>query len=134
MAAGYLLLELFRQSITLWLQFLMIRGCLNVYFVSYLAPFRWPNIQNDLALAKKVAARKPQTHQDWDEIATVLSGVLGSESNRVDLKGRGCRERLARLIEKDEQDVNKVRVSKCILVSSTVRAIGNLQKYYSLLF
>ena len=63
MAAGYLLLELFRQSITLWLEFLMICGCSNVYFVSYMTPFRWPNIQNDLALAKEVAARKPQTHQ-----------------------------------------------------------------------
>ena len=96
MAAGYLLLELFRQSITLWLEFLMICGCSNVYFVSYMAPFKWPNIQNDLALAKEVAARKPQTHQDWDEIASVPSGVFSSDSNRVDLKGRRCRERLAR--------------------------------------
>lgn len=97
MAAGYLLLELFRQSITLWLEFLMICGCSIVYFVSYMAPFRWPNIQNDLALAKEVAARKPQTHQDWDEIASVPSGVfiISSDSNRVDLKGRRCRERLA---------------------------------------
>ena len=96
MAADYLLLELSRQSITLWLEFLMICGCSIVYFVSYMAPFRWPNIQNDLALAKEVAARKPQTHQDWDEIASVPSGVFSSDSNRVDLKGRGCRERLAR--------------------------------------
>ena len=72
-----------------------------------MAPFRWPSIQNDLALAKEVASRKPQTHQDWDEIATFLSGVFSSDSNRVDLKGRGCRERLARLIEKNKQDDKK---------------------------
>ena len=106
-AAGYLLLELFSQSITLWLQFLMICECLNAYFVSSMAPLRWPNIQNDLALAKEVAARKPQTHEDCDEVAIVLSGVFSSDSNRVDLKGHGCQERLARLIEKNEQDEKK---------------------------
>ena len=52
-----------------------------------MAPFRWPSIQNDLALAKEVASRKPQTHQNWDEIAIVLSGVFSSDSNRADLKG-----------------------------------------------
>ena len=62
---------------------------------------------NDLALAKEGASRKPQTHQDGDEIASVLSEVFSSDSNRVDLKGRGCRERLARLIEKNEQDDKK---------------------------
>ncbi|XP_068743269.1 DNA ligase 1-like isoform X2 [Montipora capricornis] len=72
-----------------------------------MAPFRWPSIQNDLALAKEVASRKPQTHQEWDELATVLSEVFSSDSNRVELKGRGCRERLARLIEKNEQDDKK---------------------------
>ena len=54
-----------------------------------MAPFRWPSIQNDLALAIEVASRKPETHQDWDEIASVLSEVFSSDSNRVDLKGRG---------------------------------------------
>ena len=54
------------------------------------------NIFHKLKIAKEVAARKPQTHQDWDEIASVPSGVFSSDSNRVDLKGRGCRERLAR--------------------------------------
>ncbi|XP_068739798.1 uncharacterized protein [Montipora capricornis] len=72
-----------------------------------MAPFRWLSIQNDLALAKEVASRKPQTHQEWDELATVLSEVFSSDSNRVELKGRGCRERLARLIEKNEQDDKK---------------------------
>ena len=66
-----------------------------------MALFRWPSIQNDLALAKEAASRKPQTHRNWDEIATALSEVFSSDSNRVDLKGRECRERLARLIEKN---------------------------------
>ena len=64
-----------------------------------MAPFRWPSTQNDLAVAQEVASRKPQTRQDWDEIAAVLSEVFSSDSSRVDLKGRGCRERLARLID-----------------------------------
>ena len=72
-----------------------------------MAPFRWPSIQNDLALAIEVASRKPETHQDWDEIASVLSEVFSSDSNRIDLKGRGCRERLGRLIEKHKQDDKK---------------------------
>lgn len=80
---------------------------MNAYFVSEMAPFRWPSIQNDLALAKEVASRKPQTHQDWDGIATVLSEVFSSDSNRVDLKDHRCRERLTRLIEKNEQDDKK---------------------------
>ena len=72
-----------------------------------MAPFRWPSLKNDIALAKEVASRKPQTHQELDEIATVLSEVFSSVSNRVELEGRGCRERFARLIEKNEQDDKK---------------------------
>ena len=60
-----------------------------------------------LPLAKEVASRKPQTHQEWDELATILSEVFSSDSNRVELKGRGRRERLTRLIEKNEQDDKK---------------------------
>ena len=72
-----------------------------------MAPFGWSSMQNDLALAKEVASRKPQTHQEWDELATVLSEVFSSDVNRVELKGCGWRERLARLIEKNEQDDKK---------------------------
>ncbi|CAH3124425.1 unnamed protein product [Pocillopora meandrina] len=72
-----------------------------------MAPFRWPSLKNDIALAKEVASKKPQTHQEWDELATILSEVFSSDSNRVELKGRGCRERLTRLIEKNEQDDKK---------------------------
>ena len=60
-----------------------------------------------LPLAKEVASRKPQTHQEWDELATILSEVFSSDSNRVELKGRGCRERLTRLIEKNEKKKKK---------------------------
>ena len=64
-------------------------------------------LDGSIQMAKEVAFRKPQTHQEWDELATVLSEVFTSDSNRVELKGRGCRERLARLIEKNEQDDKK---------------------------
>lgn len=68
---------------------------------------RWPSLKNDIALAKEVASRKPQTHQEWDELATILREVFSSDSNRVELKGYGCRERLTRLIEENEQDDKK---------------------------
>lgn len=36
-------------------------------------PFRWPSIQQDLALAEEVAARKPEKTSDWDAAALALS-------------------------------------------------------------
>ena len=80
--------------------------CMNVYFFLQ-GSVQMAKHTNDLALAKEVACRKQQTHQDWDEIATVLSEVFSSDSNRVELKGRGCQERLVRLIENNEQDHKK---------------------------
>ena len=67
-------------------------------------PFRWPSLRNDLALAKEVAARKPKNPNEWDEIANVLSHTFSTTDKEVEIKGRGCRERMDRLLEKHQQD------------------------------
>ena len=69
-------------------------------------------MQNDLVLAKEVAARKPQTHHDWDEIALILSEAFSTTEKKIKLKGRGCRERMDRLLEKHAQDDKNHKKSK----------------------
>ena len=76
-------------------------------FLFQMPPFRWPALGNDLALAKEVAVRKPQTPNDWDEIAHVLSEAFSTTEKKIELKGRGCRERMDRLLEKHEQEDKK---------------------------
>ena len=69
-----------------------------------MAPFRWPSMQCDTMLCKEVLAKRPSPPNDWDIIADVLSQVFSTEGKPVQLKGRGCKERLDRLIEKYNQD------------------------------
>lgn len=69
-----------------------------------MARFRWPNIQCDTLLCKEILAKRPSSPDDWELIAEVLSHVFGTEDKRVQLKGRGCKERLDRLIEKYKKD------------------------------
>ena len=69
--------------------------------------FRWPEISNDLALAREVAACRPTKACDWDEIAITLNTLFSSPEKEVDLKGRGCRERLDRLLDKWHREDNK---------------------------
>ena len=69
-----------------------------------MAPFRWPSIQYDAMLCKEVLAKRPSSPNDWDIVAEVLSQVFSTEDKPVQLKGRGCKERLDRLIEKYIQD------------------------------
>ena len=65
-----------------------------------MAPFRWPETYHDLALAKEVAQYMPEKPQEWEEIAKRLSEVFSTETKQVELKGRGCRERMDRLLER----------------------------------
>jgi hypothetical protein len=76
-------------------------------FLFQMSPFRWPALGNDLALAKEVAVRKPQTTNNWDEIALVLSKAFGTTEKKIELKGCGCRKRMDRLLEKHEQEDKK---------------------------
>jgi hypothetical protein len=69
-----------------------------------MAPFRWPDTKHDIALAKEVAAVKPVSSEDWEIIARTLGTLLSTNDKPVELKGRGCRERLQRLIEKFKKE------------------------------
>ena len=62
--------------------------------------FRWPEMKHDVALAKEVASVRPSKPTDWEGIAGVLSVAFSTDDKPVALKGRGCRERLDRLIDK----------------------------------
>ena len=65
-----------------------------------MAPFRWPETCHDIALATEVTACNPVRPSDWKNIAARLSELFFTESTKVELKKRGCRERVDRLIEK----------------------------------
>ena len=57
--------------------------------------FRWPEAWYNIALAKKVVCFLPIKPVDWDEITAKLSEAFSAAKGKlVDLKGRGCRERL----------------------------------------
>lgn len=62
--------------------------------------FRWPELKHDIYLAREVVGRRPSKVSEWDAIAKVLSASFATPAKPVHLKGRGCRERLERLVEK----------------------------------
>lgn len=72
-----------------------------------MSPFRWPEPKYDLALAREVAANNPIKPADWSLIAERLSTAFSSEDNVIELKGRGCRERMERLQEKHKSEDGK---------------------------
>ena len=65
-----------------------------------MAPFRWPDPVHDIALAREVAAKRPQKPPDWDAIAEVLSKDFSTDDKLVELKGRACKDRMNLLITK----------------------------------
>ena len=62
--------------------------------------FRWTETGHDVDLDKEVAVNRPSKPLDWEEIAARLSEKFSSEDKPVELKGRGCRKRLERLLDK----------------------------------
>ena len=62
--------------------------------------FRWPDVSHDIALAIEVISHRPQKPVDWDAIAGTLSSAFSTEEKPVELKGRGCRERMDLLLRK----------------------------------
>ena len=62
--------------------------------------FRWPDIYHDVSLAKEVISKRPKKAEDWESIATWLNLAFSTGDKPVYLKGRGCRERMNRLLEK----------------------------------
>ena len=63
-------------------------------------PFRWPLVEQDLHLAREVSCHRPEKLAEWDKIAQRLSEAFSNGKNFVELKGRGCRERMERLFQK----------------------------------
>ena len=63
--------------------------------------FRWPETCHDIALAKEVVFSRPTKPINWDKIASNLNAAFSTEDKPVELKGRGCRERMDRLLAKE---------------------------------
>jgi len=72
-----------------------------------MAPFRWPTVDNDIKLAIEVACNKPDKPSYWDEIAERLSAAFSNDDKLVELKGRGCKDRIDRLLIKYKSEDTK---------------------------
>ena len=79
--------------------------------------FCWPEVQHDVFLAREVAAKRPTKPSEWETIADVLSTTFTTSSKRVQLKGRGCKERMERLLAKFRSDDTQAlkRYIKCFI-------------------
>ena len=67
--------------------------------------FRW-EVNHDIALALEVVSKRPQKPADWINLAEALGKSFSTE-NPVQLKGRGCKERLDLLLKKYKDDDKK---------------------------
>ena len=46
----------------------------------YIMPqFRWPELGQDISLAREVAASRPSKNADWEEIAGTLSAAFSTK-------------------------------------------------------
>lgn len=72
-----------------------------------MAPFRWPKVENDIALLKEIVARRPSKADEWEDNAEFLSSLFSTDNNPVVLKGRGCRERSELLMKKFKSEERK---------------------------
>ena len=64
-------------------------------------PFRWPELKMYIDLAREVAGNNSQKPAEWEALAARLSAAFSSVGKPgVELKGKGCRERLDNLVEK----------------------------------
>ena len=80
--------------------------------------FRWPDVENDIFLAREVVGHRPTKAADWEAIAGILNAAFSTPSKVVQLKGRGCRERLERLLDKfrseDTQSLKRLVMCYCM--------------------
>lgn len=59
-----------------------------------------------MALAKEVAQDSPEKPDEWEAVHKRLGKVFSTDSYTVELKGRGCREKMDRILTKyKEEDV-----------------------------
>ena len=68
--------------------------------------FRY-DLRHDLALANEVAVMRPSKLPEWESVATKLSIQFSTDEKPVQLKRRGCRERLELLLKKYQEDGKK---------------------------
>jgi hypothetical protein len=69
-------------------------------YLRIMAPFRWANVEYDIQLAVEVTSQKPEKPADWEVIAEALSKEFSKWGKQVEIKGRGCKERMERIIAK----------------------------------
>lgn len=67
--------------------------------------FRW-DLKQDIALATVVVSKWPHKPIGWSDVAEDLNASFSTEDKPVQLKGRGCRERMD-LLKKDKDDDKK---------------------------
>ena len=72
-------------------------------------PFRWPLVEQDLHLARQASYHRPEKPAEWEKVAQRLSEAFSDGGNFVKRKGRGCRERMERMLQKRKaEDVRSV--------------------------
>lgn len=64
-------------------------------------------MKHELALAKEVAKYFPEKPQEWDEVTKILSKAFSTDDKQVEVKGRGCREKMDRILEKYKSEEAK---------------------------
>lgn len=75
-----------------------------------MAPFCWPEARHELALAKEVAQHNPEKPDEWEAVARRLGKAFSMDSCTVELKGRGCREKMDRILTKyKEEDMKALK-------------------------
>ena len=72
-----------------------------------MAPFRWPEISNDLMLAREVAAKNPKNGAEWETIACLLSRAFSKDGKTIDLTGRACKDS-AKIITTFPNEITKI--------------------------
>ena len=68
---------------------------------------RW-ECDHNLALTTEVVARRPHKPADWNDLVKTLNTSFSTKEKPVQLKGRGCRERMELLLKKYKDDDKKV--------------------------
>lgn len=57
-----------------------------------------------MALAREVAQHTPEKPDEWEAIARRLKKAFSTDSYTVELKGRGCREKMDRILNKYKEE------------------------------
>ena len=100
-------IKLFINTPFIYVSFYQTHFCRTAFFHTskiVMPQFRWPQVENDISLAREVVGQRPSRPADWDIVAVVLSSAFSTPNKPVHLRGRGCRERMDRLIEKFRAD------------------------------